>query len=67
MSLSEEIRAAINRHSAENYSNTPDFILANYLMDCLAAFDIATIRREGWYGRDVGERAGAGEGEAGNG
>lgn len=40
----------INRCSAENGSNTPDFILAEYLTNCLAAFDAATARREKWYG-----------------
>ena len=50
--LREDIEHAINRHSGENSSNTPDFILADYLMDCLAAFDRATQQRENWYGRD---------------
>lgn len=44
--LAEEIRAALNRYSAENGSNTPDFILAQYLLACLAAFDAAVQQRE---------------------
>ena len=44
--LREEIRDALNRHSAENRSDTPDGVLAQYLMDCLAAFDNAVVRRE---------------------
>jgi hypothetical protein len=48
--LEQEIEQAINRHSAENYSNTPDFILAQYLMACLAAFNAAVQRREKWWG-----------------
>lgn len=51
MDLRTRIERAINACSAENGSNTPDFILAGYIMDCLAAFDRATERREGWYGR----------------
>jgi hypothetical protein len=51
MSLREEIANAINRNSAENGSNTPDFILARYLVDCLRAFDAAVSDREKWYGR----------------
>ncbi len=39
----------INAHSLENESDTPDFILAEYLTDCLAAFDKATERRTEWY------------------
>ena len=53
MPLSNEIRAAINRCSRENVSNTPDFILAEYLMACLVAFESASIRREDWYGRHL--------------
>lgn len=48
--LRKEIEAAINRCSAENGSNTPDFILAEYLTDCLKAYDKASRAREDWYG-----------------
>jgi len=48
-SLREEIQIALNRHSAENGSNTPDFVLAEYLTDCLAAYDKATKSRDRWY------------------
>lgn len=47
------IEKAINSVSAENGSNTPDFILAEYLTNCLVAFDKATNAREKWYGRKV--------------
>jgi hypothetical protein len=50
--LRHEIQQAVNRVSAENGSNTPDFILADYLASCLAAFDRAVQARERWYGRD---------------
>lgn len=52
MTLQDEIMQAINRHSAENGSNTPDWILARYLTLCLHAFDGAVREREKWYGRD---------------
>jgi len=51
MDLRKEIEAAVNRCSAEQGSDTPDFILAGYLMGCLAAFDAAVRDRDGWYGR----------------
>ena len=51
--LQEQIRAAINKHSAENMSNTPDYILALYLINCLEAFNTAVQQREKWYGRDI--------------
>jgi hypothetical protein len=49
--LRKEIESALNRNCAENGSNTPDFILAEYLMDCLLAFDKTVKRRAQWYGR----------------
>lgn len=48
--LAEEIRRALNIHCAENASNTPDFILASYLISCLQAFNDAAISRDAWYG-----------------
>jgi hypothetical protein len=48
--LRHEIERAVNRVSGENGSNTPDFILADYLVSCLAAFDRAVQSRERWYG-----------------
>ncbi len=51
-----ELRALINRHSRENGSNTPDFILAEYLNDCLKAFDGAVRGRSLWYGAMPNER-----------
>ena len=49
-----ELQDLINRHSMENPSDTPDYILAQYLQDCLDAFARATKQREAWYGRDNG-------------
>ena len=46
----------INYNSQENGSNTPDFILANYLINCLLAFDTAVNSRERWYSREPGWR-----------
>ena len=45
----EELTALVNKHSLENASNTPDFILALYLNGCLEAFNTATKRRTLWY------------------
>jgi hypothetical protein len=47
----DELEKLINRHSMENGSSTPDFILADFLNQCLIAFDSAVQRREGFYGR----------------
>jgi hypothetical protein len=48
--LRVSITQALNSASAENGSNTPDFILAEYLTACLAAFDAGVIAREKFYG-----------------
>ena len=48
----KELEETINKHSCENESDTPDFILADYLQDCLKAFDSAVRNRERWYGRE---------------
>lgn len=45
-----EMESLINRHSKEGGSDTPDFILAQYLVDCLTAFDKAVVERTKWYG-----------------
>lgn len=47
-----ELESLINSKSMENGSNTPDFILAEYLQHCLAAFDLAVKRRDKWYGKE---------------
>jgi hypothetical protein len=47
----KDIERTINRYSKENGSNTPDFILAQYLEDCLGAFGKAVMAREKAYGR----------------
>ena len=48
--LADDIRSAINRVSRENVSGTPDFILAEYLMACLSAFENASNRQREWGG-----------------
>lgn len=49
--LTNRIAHAINCESRENASNTPDFILASYLVQCLESFEAAVNAREKWYGR----------------
>ena len=46
----QDIEKVINRHSRENTSHTPDFILSHFLMASLAAFDLAVKDRDEWYG-----------------
>ena len=48
----KELTELLNRYSKENNSDTPDFILANYLSMALDNFDAAVKERELWYGRE---------------
>ena len=50
----KELEGLLNRYSKENESNTPDFILADFMVDAMIAFDDSTNRREKWYGRGDG-------------
>jgi hypothetical protein len=52
LKLRVELERLINNFSLENQSDTPDFILAQFLLDSLAAWDRSTRLRETWYGRD---------------
>lgn len=45
----DKIRRAINSCSKENASDTPDFILADYLVACLDAYSETVKRRDKWF------------------
>jgi len=49
----KELEHLINMHSIENGSNTPDFILAEYLCDCLAAYEKIHADNEKLYGKKL--------------
>lgn len=51
LEFEKELTCLINRHSIEGGSNTPDFILARHLVNCLNAYTAAVNSREVWYGR----------------
>ena len=44
-----ELEKLINKHSQENNSNTPDYILAEYLYSCLENFNRTMRHREEWH------------------
>ena len=50
-----ELMTLLNRFSAENGSDTPDFMLAAYLRSCLDNFNATVKAREKWYGRPCGD------------
>ena len=48
--FSKALAALINKYSIEAKSNTPDFILAQFLTETLDAYAKATYERDRWYG-----------------
>ncbi len=48
--FSRDLERLINRYSLEQASNTPDFILAHYLMNCFEAYNSAVIKNKEWHG-----------------
>lgn len=53
ISFEEDLEQVINRHSAEAPSGTPDFILAEYMNNCLKNFNEAVGKRAEWRGEQV--------------
>ena len=52
--LREKLSVLLNQHCRENCSNTPDFILAQYMLDTMDACDKAIKLRDQWYGIEAG-------------
>jgi hypothetical protein len=51
LTFQKALEKLINQYSQENGSDTPDFMLAEYLVYSLAAFNMTVREREKWYGR----------------
>jgi hypothetical protein len=54
--LRGELAGVLNRQSAENGSDTPDYVLAEFLMACLAAWDAGTLARDKFHGNTREQR-----------
>lgn len=50
-SFERELERLLNQFSKEWASNTPDFILAQFLVSCLENYNASLVRRAQWYGR----------------
>ena len=48
-SFEKKLENLINCYSKENDSDTPDYILAQYISRCLDTFAIITRKRDEWY------------------
>jgi len=53
----KELMSLINAHSKETDSDTPDYILADYLVSCLEAFNKTTNARDLWVNVVIQARA----------
>lgn len=49
----KELKELINKHSVENDSGTPDWLLAKYLTGCLIVYTSVVMAREKWYNREL--------------
>lgn len=49
----EELVILLNKHSKENYSGTPDWILMEFLRKCLEAWDLGVRLRADWRGEST--------------
>lgn len=48
--LAKEFAEVINKHSMENESNTPDWVIGMFLVGCLEQFNFSICNRDNWYG-----------------
>lgn len=52
--VTDQFQSVINSNSLENESNTPDWVLANYLVNCLEAFNAGVRNRDNFFGGKQG-------------
>jgi hypothetical protein len=50
VSFDRELEMLLNRHSIENGSNTPDFVLVSLLKATLVTWNLHTKERDRWWG-----------------
>ena len=48
----KELESLINRHCKENDSDTPDFLLAEYIQGCLKNYADIVKKRDEWFSFD---------------
>jgi len=54
--FTKDLAHLINKHSLESQSDTPDFILAEYLTESLISYNRACCKREVFFGRKTSEK-----------
>lgn len=48
----KDLASVINKHSRERFSNTPDFILAEYIYQCLSAYERTIKMNFDWHKKE---------------
>jgi len=48
MSFMKELTHLVNKYSKETNSNTPDYLLASYMLKCLNAYEFTITERARW-------------------
>lgn len=48
----KELTRLLNKHNLDTHTNTPDFILARYLLGCYQEFRKGTRLRDQWHGKE---------------
>lgn len=52
LGFEKDLTRLINNYSIENLSNTPDYLLAKHLVQCLNNFNESTNSRDKWNGKE---------------
>ena len=51
--LEKDIEVLMNQYNIDTMTDTPDFILASYLMTCLRNYMITKTDTEEWFGKRI--------------
>jgi hypothetical protein len=51
-----ELAELINRHSLENDSDTPDYLLSKFMIGCLYNYQMAVRARDKWFNVNMWEK-----------
>lgn len=51
--LEKDIEVLMNQYNVDTMTDTPDFILAEYLMTCLRNYLVTKANTEEWFGKRI--------------
>ena len=51
--LKKDIEVLINKYNYDAMTDTPDFVLAEYLMNCLRNYLVTKYNTEEWFGKRI--------------